>query len=98
MPPDPPSRPLLDWLAERYPDSPRKRLKGWFAAGRVRLDGETVRQFHLPAEAPGERLELVGVEASTGKVESDLRLHQGARLVYLDKAVAVINKRAGILS
>ncbi|MFP4282001.1 MAG: RluA family pseudouridine synthase [Opitutales bacterium] len=98
MPPDPPSRPLLDWLAERYPDSPRKRLKGWFAAGRVRLDGETVRQFHLPAEAPGERLEVVGVEASTGKVESDLRLHQGARLVYLDKAVAVINKRAGILS
>lgn len=91
-------RSLLEWLADRHPESPRKRLKEWFQSGRVRLDGKTVRRFHEAVADPGERLELVDRADAPGKVESGLRLHQSARLVHLDSAVAVVNKAAGLLS
>lgn len=92
------TRSLLDWIADRYPESPRKRLKDWFNTGRVRLDGATQHKFHLKMEDPGDRLELVGSDAATGKVKTKVRLHQNAKLVYLDAAVAVVNKSVGLLS
>lgn len=95
---NPGPRSLLDWLADRFPDTPRKRLKGWFADGRVRLDGATARRFHETMADPGERLEFVAREAGTGRVESDLRLHQSARLVFLDGSLAIVNKSPGLLS
>ena len=38
------TRPLLEWLLEKYPDTPKKRAKQWIAAGRVRVNGVIVRQ------------------------------------------------------
>ena len=96
--PEPETRSLLDWLADRHPDSPRKRLKEWFTGGRVRLDGASVRRFHEKMEDPGDRLELVGSAQATGKVEERVRLHQGAKLIFLDGAIAVVNKGVGVLS
>ena len=33
---------LLDWAVRLCPDSPRKRIKEWIAAGRFCLDGRVV--------------------------------------------------------
>ena len=89
---------LLEWLCARYPESPRTRVKGWFAAGRVRLDEKTVRRAQERMPDPGERLALVDKADATGAVQKDFRLHQGVRLVHLDAALAVVSKAAGILS
>jgi 23S rRNA pseudouridine1911/1915/1917 synthase len=95
---DPPLRSLLDWLAQRYPESPRKRVKEWFLGGRVRLDGIGVRKFHDQVTDPGERLQLVAQAQATGKVEERVRLHQSAKLLFLDGSIAVVNKSIGLLS
>ena len=34
--------PLLEWLLEKHPDTPKKRAKQWITAGRVSVDGVTV--------------------------------------------------------
>lgn len=90
----------LEWLAGQYPDSPRKRLKEWFAHGRVHLDGQAINQPHLRMEDPGERLRMGGVSAAS-KVffkRMPTRIHAQVNLLYIDHAMAIVNKGPGLLS
>jgi len=90
----------LEWLARAYPDSPKKRLKEWFANGRVSLDGDIITKPHLLLADPGERLGIGKVEAA-GRVlakRMPLRLHAQVNLLYIDRSLAIVNKGAGILS
>ncbi len=86
-----PSR-LIDRLLEKFPDTPRKRAKQWIVAGRVTVNGAVVRQPH--AELSGE-IGLLGRAAAS--VEG-VRLHPRLTLLYLDSALAVVDKAAGLLS
>lgn len=90
----------LEWLARDYPDSPRKRLKEWFARGRVELDGKLLTKPHLPLTDPGDRLKL-GEAQAVAKVlfkQMPIRIHAQVNLLYIDKSLAVVNKGAGLLS
>jgi hypothetical protein len=57
---EPEVKPALEWLSERYPDSPRKRLKDWFAKGRIQLDGVVIKKPHEQITDPGDRLSMGG--------------------------------------
>ncbi len=86
-----PSR-LIDRLLEQFPDTPRKRAKQWIAAGRVTVNGVVVRQPH--AEVSGAVALLPRAAASV----EDVRLHPLLTLLYMDSALAVVDKAAGLLS
>lgn len=90
----------LEWLARDYPDSPKKRLKEWFANGRVSLDGEVITKPHLRFTDPGDRLTMGKVQAATRVFAKrmPLRLHAQVNLLYIDNSLAIVNKGAGILS
>ncbi|MEO0508315.1 MAG: RluA family pseudouridine synthase [Verrucomicrobiota bacterium] len=90
----------LEWVARDYPDSPKKRLKEWFANGRVSLDGEIITKPHLSLTDPGERL-LMGKAKATTRVFSKrmpVRIHAQVNLLYIDRSLAIVNKGPGLLS
>ena len=90
----------LEWLARDYPDSPKKRLKEWFAHGRVQLDGEVVTKPHLRLTDPGERLTM-GKAQPAAKVffkRMPTRIHAQVNLLYIDNSLAIVNKGPGLLS
>ena len=97
------TRPLLDWMCLRHPDSPKKRVKHWFEEGRVLLNGRVVRQFHTPSADPGETLALQG-EGGLASVRAPLRVTKPVQIgpklavIYLDSDVCVVDKPAGLLS
>ncbi len=102
MPPGSPdekeNRPLLDWVLERYPDTSRTRAKEWIAAGRISVDGVVIRKPHQILAEPKEGLELLGRQEKVLECGSGWRIHPRVSLLYLDTAVAVVNKAAGIIS
>ena len=90
----------LEWLAKKYPDSPKKRLKEWFANGRIELDGAVIRKPHLPLRNPKGRL-LLGSTDGSPKVffeRMPTRIHAQVNLLYIDSALAIVNKGPGLLS
>lgn len=92
-------RPLLDWLRQRFPDTPRTRAKQWILAGRVTVGGVPMRQPHYRLPDPGGALQLlprraVTLDCGPRGLPVDARL----RLLHLDAAVAVVNKAAGLLA
>ncbi|PXA03718.1 hypothetical protein DDZ13_10510 [Coraliomargarita sinensis] len=90
----------LEWLARDYPDSPKKRLKQWFARGRVQLDGHPLTKPHHRLEDPGERLRM-GEAVPGAKVffkRMPTRIHAQVNLLYIDRSLAIVNKGAGLLS
>lgn len=90
----------LEWLARDYPDSPKKRLKQWFARGRVQLDGEALTKPHHRLEDPGERLRM-GEALPGAKIffkSMPTRIHAQVNLLYIDSSLAVVNKGPGLLS
>ena len=91
-------KPLLEWLSQRYPDSPRKRLKEWLARGRIQLDGEVVKQPQLPMADPGERLSIGSAPPPVFFRHMPTRIHAQANLLYIDSSLAIVNKGAGLLS
>jgi 23S rRNA pseudouridine1911/1915/1917 synthase len=91
-------KPALEWLSERYPDSPRKRLKEWFAKGRIVLDGAVLKKPHEKMTNPGDRL-LMGDKAPVVFFKNmPTRIHAQANLLYIDSSLAIVNKGAGLLS
>ncbi|WP_269523889.1 RluA family pseudouridine synthase [Coraliomargarita parva] len=88
----------LEWLAARHPDSPKKRLKEWFAHGRVQLDGEVIRKPHLRMEDPGERLGLGDSKPTVFFKSMPTRIHAQVNLLYIDNSLAIVNKGPGLLS
>lgn len=90
--------PLLQWVLERYPDTPKSRAKQWILAGRVSVRGEVIRKPHQLMVDPGDGLELGGREASTLALGTGWQIHPRVKLVHLDSSLAVVDKGAGIIS
>ncbi len=91
-------RTLLEWLQCQQPDVPRKRLKEWFAEGRVRLDGAVVTQAGLRLEDPGPRLRTGSPDAGVAAWSHRRRIHPKLVVLHLDGALAVVEKQPGLLS
>ena len=91
-------RPLLDWLIGKHPDTPKNRAKQWIAAGRVSVDGVVIRKPHQRIADPGDKLELGARHASTLDCGSGWEIHPRVSLLYLDCALAVVNKGPGLIS
>jgi 23S rRNA pseudouridine1911/1915/1917 synthase len=90
--------PLLHWLLQRHPDSPKSRAKQWIVAGRVSVNGVVIRKPHQLIADPGDTLELGGSHATTLDCGSGWQIHPRVSLLYLDSAVAIVNKGPGLIS
>lgn len=90
--------PLLHWLLRKYPDTPKSRAKQWILAGRVCVGGAILRQPHQPIADPGDTLELLGRHAAALACASGWQIHPRVALLYLDSALAVVNKGPGLIS
>src|ERR1017187_2489882 len=92
------ARPLLDWLLLKHPDTPKSRAKQWILAGRLSLNGVVIRKPHQTIPDPGETLELHGRHATTLACGSGWQIHPRVSLLYLDAALAIVNKGPGLIS
>ena len=93
------NRPLLEWLLQKYPDTPKKRAKQWIAAGRVSVNGVIVRQPNREMPDPQSALELLDRHATAMDCgASGWQIHPRVAVLYLDAALAVVNKGPGLLS
>jgi 23S rRNA pseudouridine1911/1915/1917 synthase len=90
--------PLLQWLLQKYPETPKSRAKQWILAGRVRVNGAILRKPHLAIPDPGNTLELLDRHAAPPMAGAVWQIHPRVALLYLDSALAVINKGAGLVS
>ncbi len=103
-PPSPPVGPerkggtLLDWLLRKYPDTPRSRAKQWILAGRVCVNGVVARKPHLAIKEPGDSVALKDRQATTLECGSGWQIHPRVSLLYLDSALAIVNKGPGLIS
>lgn len=91
-------RPLLDWLLDQYPGTPRTRAKQWILAGRVSLDGVVVRKPHQQVPEPGDALHLLERHATSLPCGAGWKIHPRVTLLFLDAALAVVNKAPGLIS
>ena len=92
------ARPLLDWLLRKHPDTPRNRAKQWILAGRVSVNGVVIRKPHQTIADPGDTLELRARHATTLACGSGWQIHPRVSLLYLDSALAIVNKGPGLIS
>jgi 23S rRNA pseudouridine1911/1915/1917 synthase len=90
--------PLLDWLLRKHPDTPRNRAKQWILAGRVSVNGVVIRKPHQTIADPGDTLELRSRHATTLACGSGWQIHPRVSLLYLDSALAIVNKGPGLIS
>jgi 23S rRNA pseudouridine1911/1915/1917 synthase len=90
--------PLLDWLLRKHPETPKTRAKQWILAGRVSVNGEILRKPHQEISDPGDTLELLDRHATTLACGSGWQIHPRVALLYLDSALAIVNKGPGLLS
>jgi 23S rRNA pseudouridine1911/1915/1917 synthase len=92
-------RPLLEWLLAKYPETPKKRAKQWIVAGRVSVNGVIIRQPNHGIPDPGDALELLDRRATALDCgPGGWQIHPRVALLYLDAALAVVNKGPGLLS
>ena len=93
------TRPLLDWLLRQHPNTPKKRAKQWIMAGRVSINGVIIRQPNQPIPDPQDNLTLLGRQATTLDCgPAGWQIHPRVNLLYLDAALAVVNKGPGLLA
>jgi 23S rRNA pseudouridine1911/1915/1917 synthase len=92
------TRPLLDWLLRKHPDTPKSRAKQWIVAGRVSVNGVIIRKPHQTITDPGDTLELRDRKATTLACGSGWQIHPRVSLLYLDSAFAIVNKGPGLIS
>lgn len=90
-------RTLLEWVLDRFPQTPKKRAKQWIVAGRVRVGNVVVRRPERLLPDPGDALELLG-RSSTDASDAEQRIHPQLAILYFDTSLAVVNKTAGLLS
>ena len=90
--------PLLDWLLRKHPDTPKSRAKQWILAGRVSVRGVIIRRPHETMPDPGDALALNGRQAATLTCDSGWQIHPRVSLLFLDAALAIINKSPGLVS
>jgi 23S rRNA pseudouridine1911/1915/1917 synthase len=92
------SQPLLHWLLQRHPGTPKTRAKQWILAGRVSVGGVVLRKPHQLLRDPGETLRLLGRHATTLDCGSGWRIHPRVGLLFLDSALAIVNKGPGLIA
>jgi 23S rRNA pseudouridine1911/1915/1917 synthase len=92
------SRPLIDWLLAKHPETPKTRAKQWILAGRVSVNGEIIRKPHQLIPDPADRLALLDRRATTLDCGSGWQIHPRVSLLYLDSALAIVNKGPGLIS
>jgi 23S rRNA pseudouridine1911/1915/1917 synthase len=92
------SQALLHWLLRKHPDTPKTRAKQWILAGRVSVAGVILRKPHQMLRDPGDALRLLDRQATTLDCGSGWQIHPRVELLYLDSALAVVNKGPGLLS
>jgi 23S rRNA pseudouridine1911/1915/1917 synthase len=90
--------PLLHWLLRKYPDTPKSRAKQWILAGRVSVSGIVIRKPHLMLPDPGEALVLRDRHATTLACGAGWQIHPRVSLLYLDSALAIVNKGPGLIA
>ena len=95
---EPNARPLLDWLLRKHPDTPKTRAKQWIVAGRVSVKGVVIRKPHQTLADPGDTLALGDRHATTLACGSGWQIHPRVSLLYLDSALAIVNKGPGLIS
>jgi 23S rRNA pseudouridine1911/1915/1917 synthase len=91
-------QPLLHWLLQRHPDTPKTRAKQWILAGRVSVGETILRKPHLSIPDPGPALRLLDRHATRVDCGSCWQIHPQVGLLFLDSCLAVVNKAAGLLS
>jgi len=91
-------KPLLDWVLERFPDTPRRRAKEWIVSGRVVVGGNAVTTPHELMDDPADSLRLTTLREKGAAMGEPLRIHPRVALLHLDASLAVLNKGAGILA
>ncbi len=89
---------LLDWLLRKHPDTPKSRAKQWILAGRVSVNGVVIRKPHQAIADPGDTLALGDRHATTLACGSGWQIHPRVSLLYLDAALAIVNKGPGLIS
>ncbi len=95
----PDQHPLLHWLLQQHPDTPKTRAKQWIAAGRVSVNGVVIRRPHELMPDPGAALQLLDRRSTTLDCgPRGIAIHEFLRLVYLDSSIAIVNKAPGLLS
>ena len=90
--------PLLHWLSRKYPDTPKSRAKQWILAGRVSVNGVILRKPHQILPDPGDALVLSDRHATTLACGAGWQIHPRVSLLYLDSALAIVNKGPGLIS
>jgi 23S rRNA pseudouridine1911/1915/1917 synthase len=90
--------PLLQWLLRKYPDTPKGRAKQWILAGRVSVNGVVIRKPHQALSDPGDGLLLRDRHATTLDCGPGWQIHPRVSLLYLDSALAIVNKGPGLIS
>jgi 23S rRNA pseudouridine1911/1915/1917 synthase len=95
---EPDVSPLLDWLLQQHPDTPKTRAKQWIVAGRVSVSGVVIRRPHQLIADPGDALELGGHHATSLDCGSGWQIHPRVSLLYLDSSLAIVNKGPGLIS
>ena len=92
-------RPLLEWLLQHYPDTPKTRAKQWIAAGRVSVNGTIIRLPHQLLPNPADSLELLDRRATVLECgPAGWQIHPRVTLLHMDAALAVVNKGPGLLA
>lgn len=91
-------RPILDWLLQKFPATPKTRAKQWILAGRVSVNGVVIRKPHQAIGDPGEGLDLGDRHATTLACGAGWQIHPRVALLHLDGALAVVNKGPGLIS
>jgi len=92
------ARPLLEWLLRKHPDTPKSRAKQWILAGRVCVGGSVIRKPHQAMNDPGDALELRDRNAMALECGTGWQIHPRVSLLYLDSALAIVNKGPGLIS
>jgi 23S rRNA pseudouridine1911/1915/1917 synthase len=93
------TRPLLELLLEKYPDTPKKRAKQWITAGRVSVNGVVIRRPNQPITGLPVTVTLLDRRATALECgPAGWQIHPRVNLLYLDTALAVVNKGPGLLS
>ncbi|HSU56441.1 MAG TPA: RluA family pseudouridine synthase [Candidatus Dormibacteraeota bacterium] len=92
------TRPLLDWLLLKHPETPKTRAKQWILAGRVTLNGVVVRKPHHVTSDPGDTLQLGTRHAGILDCGTGWHIHPRVSLLHLDSSLAIVNKGPGLIS
>jgi 23S rRNA pseudouridine1911/1915/1917 synthase len=91
-------RPLLEWVLEKFPDTPKKRAKQWILSGRVSVGGKILRKPNEILREVSQKIELLERKSASKEFAHALRIHPKLELLYFDASLAVVVKDAGLLS